>query len=232
MFAPHIIAHACVTPARAKFAADSLGALSSFCEIHTTPAKPGDFGPILKWTVPLPVRKHHELVLVLDDDHRYDPESIRRAASALECAHVRGRQSMIQCYGRTLNIHHLPMDKGGPYIVHTLVWDVVPTDMIEAFAGVLVPVAVFERLSVALRELLPTLGDEERLADDYIVSRTAARLGITRWVAPVAPPKRLEAAALDPVSQRGDGLAARYKRLILRDRQHGDAWWPLRSPAW
>ena len=223
MSARDVLVCVSVHPARRPWLAQVTAGLGSF-DLSIVAAAPGDdAGPLTKWIWDHKLKPRHRAVVIIDDDHVYQPKALRHAAM-LACSRA---PALVQACARQNLVVDNPASHGGAYMLHRYVWTVQRTDIVEAFAGVACESAAFVRLRDRLRAVEPDLGTAERLSDDLIVSREAAHMGFALLVAPVEPPVRLPCADIEAVSQKGDGIYPRYKRLLVAETR---PWWKGTRP--
>jgi len=188
-------------------------------QIHHAPRADMDPGPIWKWVAPMRVDSA-DRVLVCDDDIEYGSDLV-------DVFPVPGQ--VWQAFGYAIRIRDNPIANGGPFLDARFDLSCSQrTDIFQAFAGILMTGKDFIRLRQALRRGIqrfwPSSRSIERISDDYVVSRAAARLGLTAYALPRQHPPQLPASGDEGALWRIEpGHVARYTQLLRNEQD--PLWW-------
>lgn len=199
-------------PRRRSVHREAFGALPHV--VATAPPRP-DF-PAWKYLQKLPPA---HVVVIIDDDMVYEPWRLELVRSKV------GRGHAVQGSGHWIRFVRGVDGRWGLHEGSTFdredYTDITGAGSMLAFAGV-----DFARLVRRLREEQPRWSPEERIADDYTVSRAAAREGISLVTLPLQPPMET-AAAVDSkaLHLRPPGNLERYRVCMRRD--FSIPWWEL-----
>lgn len=202
----------CSLPARRESLPEVLSALPREAHAYVAhpPAPARDPGPVWKWIAPRRLAREDTAVVIIDDDHAYEWQSLH---AAVEQAMRMRAPALVSPCSRAWSWRENSIAHGGPYLIGRSVAELARSWLVEAAWGIAMRRAAFDLLVLSLRRRVPGR-PQERWADDYAVCALAQRLGVPRYVVPRPRPRMLACARIDAVSERDPGIVRRYQALF------------------